>query len=355
MITNAKLEQEVIILVNTLLIVIKFRKLAFFYLFFENLMEKIRLILNASELGAGTRGASLGIDAMKIASIKAGSKYFANYNTSVIPTQNDLLYNDVKFDKAKRINGVIDNYEDTTAMVSEVMEGGEYPIVLAGDHSCAGGTIAGIKKANPDARLGVIWIDAHADLHSPYTSPSGNIHGMPLATALNEDNLDYKVKDLDDDLVKQWDQLKNMGGIAPKIKAEDLVFVGVRDTEDPEDFYIANNHVKSISVEEVRRSESREIAEEILRYLKDCDILYVSFDVDSMDCDLVSYGTGTPVPNGLTEQEASGLINNLLIDKRVKCFEVVEINPCLDNKQNKMAETAFRILESATVIIEKRG
>jgi len=74
-----------------------------------------------------------------------------------------------------------------------------------------------------------------------------------------------------------------------------------------------------------------------------------------MDCDLISYGTGTPVQNGLTDQEASGLINHFLIDKRVKCFEIVEINPCLDNKQNKMAETAFRILESASAIIEKRG
>ena len=74
-----------------------------------------------------------------------------------------------------------------------------------------------------------------------------------------------------------------------------------------------------------------------------------------MDCDLISYGTGTPVQNGLTEQEASSLINHLLIDKRTNCFEIVEINPCLDNKQNKMAETAFRILESATSIIEKRG
>ncbi len=318
-------------------------------------MEKIRLILNASELGAGTRGASLGIDAMKIASIKAGSKYFANYNTSVIPTQNDLLYNDIKFDKAKRIDGVVDNYEKSSKMVSEVIDGGKYPIVLSGDHSCAGGTIAGIKKAYPDKRLGVIWIDAHADLHSPYTSPSGNIHGMPLATALNEDNQEHKIKELDDELAAQWNKLKTMGGIAPKVNAEDLVFVGVRDTEDPEDFFMAKKNIKNIPVEQVRRSEVREIAEEILSYLKDCDILYVSFDVDSMDCDLVSYGTGTPVPNGLTEQEASGLINNLLIDKRVKCFEIVEINPCLDNKQNKMAETAFRILESATVIIEKRG
>lgn len=318
-------------------------------------MEKIKLIENSSELGAGTRGASLGVDAMKIASIKANSKYFTNYKIVILPDNNDLLFHDIQYTKAKRIDGVIENYELISKTVKETFKSGEFPIVLSGDHSCAGGTIAGVKAAYPDKRLGVIWIDAHADLHSPYTSPSGNIHGMPLATALNVDNLDHKIKDLSEELEGQWNKLKNMCGITPKILPEDLVFVGVRDTEDPEDYYISKNNVKNIPVEHVRRNGVREISEEILKYLKDCDMIYISFDVDSMDCDLVSYGTGTPVPNGLTEQEAGGLINNLLIDKRVNCFEIVEINPCLDNKQNKMAETAFRILESATAIIEKRG
>jgi arginase len=318
-------------------------------------MEKIKLIENSSELGAGTRGASLGPDAMKIASIKANSKFFTNYPIEILPDNNDLLFHDIQYDKAKRIDGVVENYELISSTVKKTFENGEFPIVLSGDHSCAGGTIAGIKAAYPTKQLGVIWIDAHADLHSPYTSPSGNIHGMPLATALNADNLDHKIKDLSDELNTQWNKLKNMCGIAPKILPEDLVFVGVRDTEDPEDYFISKNNIKNISVENVRRNGVRETAEEILKYLKNCDIIYISFDVDSMDCDLVSYGTGTPVPNGLTEQEAGGLINNLLIDKRVNCFEIVEINPCLDNKQNKMAETAFRILESATAIIEKRG
>lgn len=318
-------------------------------------MEKVKLIENSSELGAGTRGASLGVDAMKIASIKAGSKYFTNHQIIILPDNNDLLFHDVKYDKAKRINGVIENYELISKTVKETFEKGEYPIVLSGDHSCAGGTIAGIKMAHLDKRIGVIWIDAHADVHSPYTSPSGNIHGMPLATALNVDNKEHQIKEITEELEGQWNRLKNMGGIVPKILPRDLVYVAVRDTEEPEEYYIAKNDVKSYSVEQVRRTGFREIAEEILAYLSECDLIYISFDVDSMDCDLVSYGTGTPVPNGLTEQEASGLINNLLIDKRVGCFEIVEINPCLDNKQNKMAETAFRILESATVIIEKRG
>ena len=318
-------------------------------------MEKIKLIENSSELGAGTRGASLGPDAMKIASIKANSKYFTNYPIEILPDNNDLLFHDIQYDKAKRIDGVVENYELISSTVKRTFENGEFPIVLSGDHSCAGGTIAGIKAAYPEKKLGVIWIDAHADLHSPYTSPSGNIHGMPLATALNADNLDHKIKDLSEELDGQWNRLKNMCGISPKILAEDLVFVGVRDTEDPEDYFINKHNINTISVEHVRRNGVRETSEEILKYLKNCDIIYISFDVDSMDCDLVSYGTGTPVPNGLTEQEAGGLINNLLIDKRVNCFEIVEINPCLDNKQNKMAETAFRILESATAIIEKRG
>jgi arginase len=228
-------------------------------------------------------------------------------------------------------------------------------LILAGDHSSAGGSIAGIKKSNPDKRLGVIWIDAHADLHSPYTSPSGNMHGMPLATALNFDNIDHKIKELEPEVIETWKKLKNVGGIAPKINPEDLVFIGVRDTEESEDYFIANNSIRNVSVEYVRRNGVEKVSAEVLNYLKECDILYLSFDVDSMDCDLVSYGTGTPVSNGITEQEASGLINHFLIDKRVGCFEVVEINPCLDNKQNKMAETAFRILENATSIIEKRG
>ena len=178
---------------------------------------------------------------------------------------------------------------------------------------------------------------------------------MSLATALNEDNEKHRIHEVDTLTREMWDKLKNISKIAPKISPVDLVYVGLRDNEEPEDYYISNNNVKSILVEEVRRKGVEQTSENILSYLKDCDIIYVSFDVDSMDCDLVSYGTGTPVSNGLSEQEAGGLINLLLIDKRSICFEIVEINPCLDNKQNKMAETAFRILENATTILEKRG
>jgi len=318
-------------------------------------MSRVVLIENNSEIGAGTRGSSLGVDALRIAAFNSKSAYFNKHELEKVENENDRLFEEINFPSAKRMEGVLNVFNKICDKVDETFQKNRFPLILAGDHSSAGGTIAGIKKANPDKRLGVIWIDAHADLHSPYTSPSGNMHGMPLATVLNVDNEEHKVKDLEPEVIETWEKLKNVGGIAPKINAEDLVFIGVRDTEEPEDYFIANNSIHSINVEYVRRNGVEKVSSEVLEYLKECDIIYLSFDVDSMDCDLVSYGTGTPVPNGITEQEAGGLINHFLIDRRVSCFEIVEINPCLDNKQNKMAETAFRILENATSIIEKRG
>ena len=107
-------------------------------------------------------------------------------------------------------------YERISKAVSESIKNNFFPVVLSGDHSNAGGTIAGIKMAKPKSKLGVIWIDAHADLHTPYTTPSGNMHGMPLATALGEDNLENAVHQLDEKTAKLWNQLKEIGKIGHK-------------------------------------------------------------------------------------------------------------------------------------------
>ncbi|OYX94321.1 MAG: arginase, partial [Sphingobacteriia bacterium 35-40-5] len=95
-------------------------------------------------------------------------------------------------------------------------------------------TISGIRKAFPKSRLGVIWIDAHSDIHSPYTTPSGNLHGMPLAIVLDEDNIESKINVPDQETVNYWYQLKNVANIAPKIKYSDLVYIAMRDSESPE-------------------------------------------------------------------------------------------------------------------------
>lgn len=320
-------------------------------------MDSIQVIEINSEIGAGRRGASLGIQAIKIASLNSNSSYFFNMPIIKVPDENHLLFEANSFEKdrhAKRIKGVINVCTNLSNAVKGVLNDEKFPIVLSGDHSSSGGTIAGIKAAFPDKRLGVIWIDAHADLHSPFTSPSGNMHGMPLAASLGEDNLEKKKNEVSESTAKDWSTLKNLQGISPKIRFEDIVFVGVRDTEEEEDFLIEKNNVKKISVPEVRVKGVHNIVNEINDYMMDCDLIYVSFDVDSLDCDYVSQGTGTPVEKGFDEDEIIGLLNGLLTNEKVCCFETTEINPTLDEKRNLMAEVAFNILDEATTVLEER-
>lgn len=317
-------------------------------------MAEINIIENSSEIGAGTRGASLGIDALKVVARNRKSSYFGDYERFIIEDQNDLLDEKTEFNFAKRIDGLLDVFTNTKDVLDFVFSQGNFPIVLSGDHACAAGTIIGIKVKYPTKRLGVIWIDAHADLHTPYTTPSGNVHGMPLAIVLNIDNLDSKVNQPSKEGVECWEELKNLGGIAPKILAEDIVFISVRDTEKPEDDFIKRNAIKNYTVDEVRALTKEHVVDQIKERLSHCDLIYVSFDVDSMDCVLVSKGTGTPVENGLTPAEADYFVSEFAGWNKTCCVEMVEINPCLDNKTNRMAEVAFDILENFTQRIEKR-
>ncbi|KAA3642591.1 MAG: arginase [Bacteroidetes bacterium] len=316
-------------------------------------MKTIQLLEQKSEIGAGTRGASLGIDALKVASLNQNNMFFLKYKTQKIAHQNHLLYEENRTPTAIRIEGIVKVYEATSEAVKEVFKNNKFPLVLSGDHASAGGTIAGVRAANPDKSLGVIWIDAHGDLHSPYTSPTGNIHGMPLATALGEDNLDFQIKEIKDEAKIGWDALKNCQGFSPKIKPEDLIFFGVRDTEEPEDKLIEKLNLKNYTVAETRALGIQQAVKDALKRLQHCDLIYISFDVDSMDCDLVSRGTGTPVPNGYTPEEAFQIIEEIIKSGKVACFEMVEVNPTLDNKINLMAETAFHILEKTVDAIEK--
>jgi arginase len=299
-----------------------------------------------SEIGAGTRGASLGVDAIKIAALDFGSRYFKKHKSVEVPNENHLLLESTGNGYAKRISGILTMTERVAEEISKTLKNEEFPIVLAGDHSTAAGTISGIRMAHPKLKLGVIWVDAHADIHSPYTTPSGNLHGMPIAIVLDEDNIESKVNKPDQETLNYWFQLKNIGNIAPKISYSDLVYIGVRDTEVQENFLLKRNKVKNFTLSEIRKRGVERIAIDALQLLDHCDLIYVSFDVDSMDAS-ISKGTGTPVANGLTEREAGNLIARLMTSEKVCCFELVEVNPTLD-KENLMAENAFEILVRAT-------
>jgi arginase len=318
-------------------------------------MDKIQIIKNRSDIGAGTRGADMGIDAIEIAAINAKSDFFNRYEYSDLNTENEAVYNKQKTPFAKRIGKVLTVCTRLSEAVKTTLLQNNFPLVLSGDHSSALGTISGIKTAFPDKQLGVIWIDAHADIHSPHTSPSGNIHGMPLAAALADDNMDRKINEITPETYENWEGMKNIGGISPKIKHNDVVYFGVRDTEEPEEYTIAKNNIKNYRVDEVRFRGMKTCIAETLEKLADCDLIYISFDVDSLDCDLISKGTGTPVSKGFDEEEIKQIINSVIESGKVACLEVVEVNPCLDNKGNVMAETAFAVIENIIATIEKKN
>ena len=312
-------------------------------------MKNIKIIEVPSEIGAGTRGASLGVEAIKIAALDFMSNFFIHFPSERIPVENKLLYEPIESPYAKRIKGIVSMYEKVSKSIHDTIKGNFFPVVLSGDHSISGATIAGIKMAKPKSKLGVIWIDAHADLHTPYTTPSGNMHGMPLSISINEDNKECSVHDVDADTAKQWNYLKNIGKIAPKVLPEDVVYISLRDFEKEEKHLIDKYGMKVITTKEIRSKGAENIVRSLTRYFSDCSDIYVSFDVDSLDSSLTK-GTGTPVSNGLREREAEDIISKLMQNRKVCCFEITEVNPTLD-KENLMAEIAFNILQRSVNVL----
>ena len=307
--------------------------------------KTIHLIKNRSDIGAGTRGSDLGIDAMEIAAINVGSRFFKDNVFTDVPTRNETIYDTEKYVFAKHINHIYEQCEALSDIVANVLHSNEFPIVFSGDHSSAIGTISGIKSASPDKQLGVIWIDAHADIHSPYTTPSGNMHGMSLAAVLGEDNLDNLINNIDRETLNFWENLKKLGSITPKIEAKNLIYFGVRDVELPEIALMATHQIKNYTIDQVREKSVATCVKESLTSLAHCDFIYLSFDVDSIDSALISNGTGTPVHKGFTQGEVAEILNLLFDSQKVVCLEVAEVNPLLDTQGNNSAENAFSIIE----------
>jgi arginase len=315
-------------------------------------VKELKIIEVKSEIGAGTRGSSLGVEAMKIASLDVHSDFFKQYDSVEVENVNELLFDGAQHAHAKFIDGVMIMEERVCLEVYETIFDEFFPLIMAGDHCTAYGTIAGIKKAHPKSRLGVIWIDAHADIHTPFTTPSGNMHGMALSMACGLDNFECKTNDPRGETLEYWEQLKNVGMPGPKIYPEDIVYIGVRELEKPENYLLNKYNVNFIEIEDVQREGAAAIAKKALEMLDHCDYIYVSFDVDSLDS-RVSQGTGTPSPNGLTVEEAKVINTELARDPKVCAWEIVEVNPTLDT-ENRMAESAFEILEATAKAVVNR-
>lgn len=321
---------------------------------------RVALVEVDCDLGAGIPGAGSGIDMLKQAA----------YRQQALRDVSDRLIEEIRgqarpvaraaehgFETttphARHIEAIAAVMGDAAELVASTLQRGQFPLVIAGDHSTAAASIAGIRRAHPDRRLGVVWIDAHADIHSPFTTPSGNMHGMPLAIASAHDNKTEAINNPDPNTCRLWNQLKDLNGTGQaSIALEDLIYVAVRDTEGAEDATISSFSIPVISAEEVRQLGPERTAQRCLEKLAAVDLIYVSFDVDAMDSTICK-GTGTPVPGGLWAEEARQLTRSLLADTRVCCWEICEINPHLDSL-NTLAEVSLGIFQDVLEVLDAR-
>lgn len=216
--------------------------------------------------------------------------------------------------------------EQAAAGASKVIEEGGFPIFLGGDHSVSIGTVSGVASAG---RTGAIWVDAHADFNTPEISPSGNVHGMPLATLTGRGH----------------PSLTSIGGEQPSLLPEDIVIIGLRSVDPAERELLLEAGVKVFTMSDIDAHGIHNAARWAAGELSHLDRVHLSFDLDVMDPQTAP-GVGTPVRGGLTYREAHLLMEQLHDARVITSLEVVEVNPMLDVK-NQTAELAVELLESA--------
>lgn len=216
--------------------------------------------------------------------------------------------------------------------VERALDEGRFPLVLGGDHSVAAGTVAGVARhfRKRKRSLGLIWIDAHADMNTPETSPSGNVHGMPLASLVGMGP----------------EELASLGGFAPKVRPENVVLVGIRDVDQLEKPHIKSSGVRAFTMRAIDERGLRDVMNEAIRIASDGTAgFHVSFDMDSVD-PAEAPGVGTPVRGGMTYREAHLALELVCDSGRMVSLEVVEVNPVLD-VANRTAELAVELVMSA--------
>jgi arginase len=306
-------------------------------------MRNISIIEIAAEFGAGTRGSSLGLDALRFACLNRGYRYYLELPYLYIEGDPDRLLDRIHTPKAKRIDLIVELHNRITNQMQNLLQNGQFPLVISGDHSNAAGTVAALKKFNPGKRIGIVWIDAHGDLHTPYSSPSGNVHGMPVAALLNLNNKHLAVNEPRPDTVAHWEQMCNIGGYAPKVLPQDLVFIGIRDLEAQEWTVMKEQGITHFTNTTLNEIGALEVVRRTKEHLAQCDLIYVSFDVDSFDGAMVP-GTGTPVEDGLSYGQARILLRGFWDWDKLGCMEITEINPLLDYC-NETAELVADLLD----------
>lgn len=292
-------------------------------------MKKISVIGMPMDLGQLRRGVDMGPSAIRYAGVigRLENKGFDIIDLGDIPIGRDKLETDPETG-VRNLEAVVKASEQLMNKIEEVKAADSFPLILGGDHSIAIGTLAGVAKHHN--KLGVIWFDAHGDLNTPETSPSGNIHGMPLAASLGLGE----------------EQLVKLGGYDPKIRPEQVVIIGARSLDPGEKELIKKLNMKVYTMHEIDRLGMSRVMEETIDYFKkqEVDGVHLSFDLDALDT-LYAPGVGTPVTGGVTYREAHLAMELLAETDMVTSAEFVEVNPILDER-NKTGELAVALIGS---------
>ena len=231
---------------------------------------------------------------------------------------------------AKHIKTVYVLGKNIVEVVTGVLDDDKVPVTISGDHSSAAALAAAITRYWPDKRLGVIWIDAHADINSPYTTISGNLHGMPVSAMLGLDHFDFAQNTwLPEESLRYWKCLQGLYN-EHFVNVADLTYIAVRQV-DPSEEKVLDKYADSIlmtTVDEIRGLGVKKVVDRIARHLDKCDHWFVSFDVDCLD---IEYGTGTPVAGGLSIDESTELLQELVKQPKLALLDIAELNPALDS------------------------
>ncbi|MBK7267661.1 MAG: arginase [Ignavibacteriales bacterium] len=295
--------------------------------------KKVNIIGFPMDLGAGRRGVDMGPSAMRIAHLNEKLQQLGyevedlgDISIEIMETQK------VGNDKLKYVDEIERTSLKLAKVVEETLENDEFPLCIGGDHSMALGTLAGISSYcnKRGLRLGVIWIDAHSDMNTDETTPSGNIHGMSLAASIG---LGSK-------------RLTEIYSPSPKVLPENTVIIGARSIDTDEKNNIKKTGITVYTMSDIDKIGIHRITSKVLKQFKNnVDHIHVSFDVDSVEPTIVP-GVGTPVPGGLSYREAHLLMETIAECGCMSSLEITEVNPILDNR-NASAVFAVELVASS--------
>lgn len=297
------------------------------------IQKTIQIIGVPLDLGASRRGTDMGPSALRIAGLGAALRNMgyevAREDDIAAPAMETRTPEDLK---ARYKPQILQVCTELAKLVKKLLQDNDFPLVIGGDHSIAMGTVAGVSSYYRDRgeKIGLIWFDAHGDMNFPGVSPSGNIHGMPLAHLLGQGDED----------------LKNIEGFSPKVEANNVALIGVRDLDGGERQIIRDSGIHAYSMREIDERGMAAVIREALEFVNDGTAgFHISFDVDGCDPSVIP-GSGTLVPGGVNYREAHLMMEYCADDGRMTSLEVVELNPFLDHG-NVSAERTLQLILSA--------